>query len=227
MAPFAIALDRRRGHVSRSDHHGGHRVRARPPGDGDAAIAGRRSVCVVELGLAFARPDTDADQLGTVDRHARPGRLDVDRAKFNFLRCRDIADDGCRSEAATSLSRCVATSSRSSNASGMCYQPAMTNLSLCDFTQADVDRDMQLVAQLTPRVRMYSAVCGQQRMALDAISRFGLNVTMWLGVQVKPSNASVYASESVDALDLIKAHPSLVEAAIVGNEPVALSHSSI
>ena len=103
---------------------------------------------------------------------------------------------------------------------GMCYQPAMTNLTACDFTQADVDRDLQLLAQLSPRVRMYSAVCSQQRMALDSIVRLRLDLRMWIGVQVKPSEPAIYASESVQALDLIKAHPDLIEGVIVGNECV-------
>ncbi|KDR78858.1 hypothetical protein GALMADRAFT_244493 [Galerina marginata CBS 339.88] len=64
---------------------------------------------------------------------------------------------------------------------GMAYTPVGSQLPDCGNSLPAVIQDMQIMSQLTTRVRLYGADCNQSALVLEAIKQTKVNMTVWLG----------------------------------------------
>ncbi|EKM58510.1 glycoside hydrolase family 17 protein [Phanerochaete carnosa HHB-10118-sp] len=63
---------------------------------------------------------------------------------------------------------------------GIAYTPANSQLPNCGNSLSEVIEDIQLLSQLTSRIRLYGADCNQSALVLEAIKQTKVNMTVWL-----------------------------------------------
>lgn len=83
---------------------------------------------------------------------------------------------------------------------GMAYTPENSQLPGCGNKLADVITDIQLLSQLTKRVRLYGADCNQTALVLEAIKRTKVDMEVWLGNYVIPTDNGVSYRRQRDIL---------------------------
>jgi exo-beta-1,3-glucanase (GH17 family) len=71
---------------------------------------------------------------------------------------------------------------------GMAYTPDGSQLPQCGNSLPDVIQDIQLLSQLTKRIRLYGADCNQTALVLEAIKRTKVDMTVFLGNYVVPTD---------------------------------------
>ncbi|KAJ7364295.1 glycoside hydrolase [Mycena albidolilacea] len=64
---------------------------------------------------------------------------------------------------------------------GIAYTPEGSQMPNCGNSLNDVITDIQLLSQLTTRIRLYGADCNQTELVLEAIKQTDVNMTVWLG----------------------------------------------
>ncbi|EPT05523.1 hypothetical protein FOMPIDRAFT_158561 [Fomitopsis schrenkii] len=102
---------------------------------------------------------------------------------------------------------------------GMAYTPDNSQLPNCGNSLAAVIEDIQLISQLTTRVRLYGADCNQSALVLEAIKQTKVNMTAWLAVYNVPDNATAYEEQRDKVVDALKTYgPDHVGGVTVGNE---------
>ncbi|KAI8460849.1 glycoside hydrolase superfamily [Phakopsora pachyrhizi] len=108
---------------------------------------------------------------------------------------------------------------------GMAYSPEGARLPDCGANQAAVTRDMALVAQMTPRIRLYGSDCNQSALVLQGIKDAGnVDLSVWLGIYID-GNDTVYQRQLDLVTDAIKNYGTEHIAGItVGNEYLLLSY---
>ncbi|KAF8631573.1 hypothetical protein AX15_002324 [Amanita polypyramis BW_CC] len=82
---------------------------------------------------------------------------------------------------------------------GMAYTPANSQYPQCGNSLDDVIKDIQVMSQLTTRVRLYGADCNQTQLVLEAIQQTKVNMTVYPGNYVLPSDDAGYQRQR-DAL---------------------------
>ncbi|KAK4698349.1 hypothetical protein P7C70_g7931, partial [Phenoliferia sp. Uapishka_3] len=120
---------------------------------------------------------------------------------------------------------------------GIAYTPFLAQDPWCGATLANVTEDIQLLSQLTTRIRMcvpvqcerrssltlclierYGTACNQTQMVLQAIQDTKVNMSIWIGAYIG-SDTTVNAQQQTDALDALKAYGAdHVSGVIIGNE---------
>lgn len=65
---------------------------------------------------------------------------------------------------------------------GFAYTPLGALLPDCGATQANVTEDIQLLSQLTTRIRLYGADCNQTALVLQAIQDSKVNLEVFVGI---------------------------------------------
>lgn len=106
---------------------------------------------------------------------------------------------------------------------GIDYTPINTQYPACLTTlpsQDNVTKDIAVLSQLTPQVRLYGTDCKQTEMVLHAINTLGLNESMkvWLGVW-QENNATTNARQLAQMWDVLSSYgTSPFAGIIVGNE---------
>ncbi|KAK0480116.1 glycoside hydrolase family 17 protein [Armillaria novae-zelandiae] len=84
---------------------------------------------------------------------------------------------------------------------GIAYTPAGSQLPDCGNSLDDVISDIQIMSQLTTRVRLYGADCNQSALVLEAVKQTNVNMTVFLGnYPVSTDNDTAYDRQR----DLIK-----------------------
>ncbi|KAF7301932.1 Glycoside hydrolase family 17 protein [Mycena indigotica] len=71
----------------------------------------------------------------------------------------------------------------------MAYTPYGSQLPTCNNSLADVITDIQLLSQLTTRIRLYGADCNQSALVLEAIKQTKVDMSVYLGIYPIPSDA--------------------------------------
>lgn len=100
----------------------------------------------------------------------------------------------------------------------MCYTPFHAQYPACGAVQSNVTEDIQLLSQLTTRLRLYGADCGVSEMVLTAIEETKVNMTVWLALWVD-DNDETWQRQLSTTQDVLKKHGvDHVEGLIVGNE---------
>ncbi|KAI5475540.1 glycoside hydrolase family 17 protein [Pseudohyphozyma bogoriensis] len=83
---------------------------------------------------------------------------------------------------------------------------------------ANVTEDIQLLSQLTTRLRMYGGACNQTQLTLQAIQDTKVNMTVWLGVYIG-TNETVNTQQMDYALEAIQIYGTdHISGVTVGNE---------
>ncbi|KPV74362.1 glycoside hydrolase family 17 protein [Rhodotorula graminis WP1] len=90
----------------------------------------------------------------------------------------------------------------------------------CGATLANVTEDIQLLSQLTTRLRTYSTSCNQTQLTLQAIEDTKVNMTVWIGAYVG-DNSTVNEQQQQDVLDALTLYGTEhVSGITIGNECV-------
>ncbi|KAF7332307.1 Glycoside hydrolase family 17 protein [Mycena kentingensis (nom. inval.)] len=72
---------------------------------------------------------------------------------------------------------------------GMAYTPYGSQLPDCNNSLADVITDIQLLSQLTTRIRLYGADCNQSALVLEAVKQTKVDMKVYLGIYPVPTDA--------------------------------------
>ncbi|KAJ7498672.1 glycoside hydrolase [Mycena latifolia] len=84
---------------------------------------------------------------------------------------------------------------------GLAYTPYGSQLPTCNNSLADVITDIQLLSQLTKRIRLYGADCNQSALVLEAIKQTKVDMKVFLGNYPVPTDGG---EAYVRQRDLIK-----------------------
>lgn len=101
---------------------------------------------------------------------------------------------------------------------GMCYTPLNAQYPACGASLDEVITDIQLMSQLTTRLRLYGADCNVTELVLEAITQTKVNMTIFPAVWINDDD-TIYdrgASEVITAIQ--KYGTDKIEGVTVGNE---------
>ncbi|KAI0029285.1 glycoside hydrolase superfamily [Vararia minispora EC-137] len=103
---------------------------------------------------------------------------------------------------------------------GIAYTPEGSQLPNCGNSLADVITDIQLLSQLTTRLRLYGADCNQSALVLEAIKQTKVNMQVYLGnYPVATDAGAAYARQRDLILNALQTYGAgNVAGIIVGNE---------
>ncbi|OWZ28031.1 glucan 1,3-beta-glucosidase [Cryptococcus neoformans] len=101
---------------------------------------------------------------------------------------------------------------------GFAYTPNDVQLPDCGATQNNITRDIQLLSQLTTRLRLYGANCNQTALVMQAIQDTKVNMTIWPAIYID-SNEEAYKNQLEAIVDALQTYGvDMVEGITVGNE---------
>jgi exo-beta-1,3-glucanase (GH17 family) len=103
---------------------------------------------------------------------------------------------------------------------GLDYNPAKTNMPWCGAAIQDVVNDINVISQLTNRVRLYGMDCGQADLTFQAINLLNLNETMKVVLTVwVDNNATTYQRQYDTLFRVLDTYgTNMVQGISVGNE---------
>ncbi|TEB26994.1 glycoside hydrolase [Coprinellus micaceus] len=103
---------------------------------------------------------------------------------------------------------------------GMAYTPKDSQLPGCGNKLADVITDVQLMSQLTKRIRLYGSDCNQTALVLEAIKRTKVDMEVFLGNYPVPTDGGEAYRRQRDAMkEAIKTYGTdHIAGVTVGNE---------
>ncbi|CBQ71401.1 conserved hypothetical protein [Sporisorium reilianum SRZ2] len=101
---------------------------------------------------------------------------------------------------------------------GVCYTPFHAQYPACGATQPNVTEDIQLLSQLTTRIRLYGSDCSTSQLVLEAIKQTKVDMSVFLAVWVG-DNATTFARQVANIVDALATYGTDHVAGItVGNE---------
>ncbi|KAF8239690.1 glycoside hydrolase [Tricholoma matsutake] len=103
---------------------------------------------------------------------------------------------------------------------GLAYTPAGSQLPTCTNKLSDVIQDIQLMSQLTKRIRLYGADCNQSALVLEAIKQTKVNMTVYLGnYAIATDNGTAYQRQRGEIQSALQTYgTNNVGGLTVGNE---------
>lgn len=103
---------------------------------------------------------------------------------------------------------------------GLAYTPEGSQLPSCGNSLGAVIEDIQLISQLTSRIRLYGADCNQSALVLEAIKQTKVDLGVYLGIYNVPNDAgAAYERQRDLVMDAIKTYGTdHVLGVTVGNE---------
>lgn len=102
---------------------------------------------------------------------------------------------------------------------GIAYTPYGSQLPNCGNSLANVIQDVQILSQITKRVRLYGADCNQSSLVLEAIKQTKVDLTVYLGNYVVPDGSDAYARQKQELQGAIETYgPKPIAGITVGNE---------
>ncbi|KZT52941.1 glycoside hydrolase family 17 protein [Calocera cornea HHB12733] len=104
---------------------------------------------------------------------------------------------------------------------GLDYVPYGAYAPDCQITQNNVTEDIVLLSQLTTRLRLYSAECEQDRMVLEAIRLTGVELIVYLALNLTGNNTGFYEQASEVANSLLTYGTKNVAGVVVGDQFIA------
>lgn len=100
----------------------------------------------------------------------------------------------------------------------MAYSPTGSILPTCGANLADVQRDIQLLSQLTTRIRTYGSDCNASSLVMQAIEDTKVDMTVWLGIYIDTDD-TIWARQRDDTLAIIQKYGTAhISGITVGNE---------
>lgn len=101
---------------------------------------------------------------------------------------------------------------------GMCYTPTDSQYPSCGASQDAIIEDIQLMSQLTPRLRLYGADCDVGNLVLTAIEKTKVDMSVYLALWVD-DNDETWQRQVQTTKDVLTKHGvNHVAGVIVGNE---------
>jgi len=89
----------------------------------------------------------------------------------------------------------------------------------CNITQAQVTKDVQKMAQLTYRVRLYGGDCNQTAMVLEAIKQTNADLIIYPGIYITENDDASYIAQRDAVLSAIRTYGTdRIAGVTVGNE---------
>lgn len=102
---------------------------------------------------------------------------------------------------------------------GLAYTPEGALMPNCGAKLEDVIRDVQLMSQLTTRIRLYGADCNQTALVLEAVRQTKVDLQVFLGNYIVPGDTEVYERQRETIFEAIAEYGTDHIAGItVGNE---------
>lgn len=83
---------------------------------------------------------------------------------------------------------------------GLAYTPAGSQLPNCGNSLEDVIEDIQLISQLTSRIRLYGADCNQSALVLEAIKQTKVDLGVYLGIYNVPTDGGAAYERQRDTI---------------------------
>lgn len=100
----------------------------------------------------------------------------------------------------------------------MAYSPSGSILPECGANLADVQRDIQLLSQLTTRIRTYGSDCNASTLVMQAIEDTKVDMTVWLGIYIDTDD-TIWERQRDDTLAIIQKYGTdHISGITVGNE---------
>lgn len=100
----------------------------------------------------------------------------------------------------------------------MGYSPSGSILPTCGANLAEVQRDIQLLSQLTTRIRTYGSDCNASTLVMQAIQDTKVDMTVWLGIYID-TDESIWERQRDDTLAIIQKYGvDHISGITVGNE---------
>lgn len=87
---------------------------------------------------------------------------------------------------------------------GLAYTPEGSQLPDCGNNLTAVITDIQLMSQLTTRLRLYGADCNQTALVLEAIKQTKVNMTVYLGDYAIPTDNNAAYDRQRDTLKYVR-----------------------
>ncbi|KAL1406683.1 hypothetical protein Q8F55_008389 [Vanrija albida] len=101
---------------------------------------------------------------------------------------------------------------------GMAYDPEGAVPPMCGAKQAEVTKDIQILSQLTTRLRLYSANCNVTALVMQAIKDTGVDMKVYPAIYVNDDDA-IFTYQMNNLTDAISKYgEDMVEGIAVGNE---------
>lgn len=88
---------------------------------------------------------------------------------------------------------------------GIAYTPKDVQLPWCTATQKNVTKEIQIISQVTTRIRTYGSDCNQSAMIMQAIQDTKVDLGVWLGVYVD-DNATTWERQKSDTLNVLQTY---------------------
>ncbi|RDB20132.1 putative glucan endo-1,3-beta-glucosidase btgC [Hypsizygus marmoreus] len=102
---------------------------------------------------------------------------------------------------------------------GLAYTPEGSLVPECGNSLENVIKDIQLMSQLTTRVRLYGADCNQTALVLEAIKQTKVDIQVFLGNYVVPTDHAAYERQRDILKDAIQTYGTdHIAGVTVGNE---------
>ncbi|KAI0044169.1 glycoside hydrolase family 17 protein [Auriscalpium vulgare] len=102
---------------------------------------------------------------------------------------------------------------------GLAYTPNGSQLPSCGNSLQDVIEDVQLMSQLTTRIRLYGADCNQSALVLEAIKQTKVNISVFLGNYPVPTDNTAYTRQRDTIIAAIQTYGTdNIAGVTVGNE---------
>ncbi|KZW02907.1 glycoside hydrolase [Exidia glandulosa HHB12029] len=135
----------------------------------------------------------------------------------------DLSDSGTSSGAVKSDPSDPSNFEKDSNLHnaffGIAYTPTGAILPACGANQKDVIEDIQLLSQITNRIRLYGADCNITALVLNAIKVTKVDMQVYLGNYISVSDDSAYQRQKATIIQALKDYGAdNVYGITVGNE---------
>jgi len=102
---------------------------------------------------------------------------------------------------------------------GIAYTPEGSQYPACGNSLDQVITDIQLLSQITTRIRLYGADCNQSSLVLEAIKQTKTNLTVFLGNYNTPTDATAYTRQKGEIQTALTSYgTSNIGGITVGNE---------
>ncbi|KZT19017.1 glycoside hydrolase family 17 protein [Neolentinus lepideus HHB14362 ss-1] len=102
---------------------------------------------------------------------------------------------------------------------GIAYTPEGSQYPACGNSLDQVITDIQLLSQLTTRIRLYGADCNQSALVLEAIKQTKVNLTVWLANYNIPTDDTPYTRQKAAIQSAIQTYGTdHIGGVTVGNE---------
>jgi len=110
---------------------------------------------------------------------------------------------------------------------GMAYTPPhASNYPTCGDQLPDIVKDIQLMSQLTTRLRLYGADCGQTDLVLNALVLTKVNMQVWLGIFIDGTAATLARQQNETFTAIQKYGTANVAGITVGNEYILQANTA-